>query len=393
MRSPSSTIDTSVKFVTYAMGGFPTGVSNPGSRIAILDAFLVNGGQELNATSCAVSAGIMTINFSSVDSFFVEGCVVRVSGATPSDLNGDHRVTSVNSTSISFPVNIADATVSGSVQVKVAPLDWEIVFSDGNKRVYSYTDPQGYGAFIRIDDSSDTECLVSAYSEMSDIDSGIDRMPESGDMHWTFSYYASETNTRWMFVGDSRAFYPLVSPYSSMGGLMYTGLGFGDFVSHNSGNRWDVFLSGFTSTQQNSNSGSIFHGITETGTVKIMKKYTGVGSSVDGNFLPESGSSDGVSGDDSYQGVYPNPADNSMRLYRNLIIETPKASNGPRGYIPGVLYCPQTGLFVDQFPGGKVIHGTGEFSGRFLLCVPCSSPASGAGTPGVGFIDLSQPWR
>lgn len=174
---------------------------------------------------------------------------------------------------------------------------------------------------------------------------------------------------------------------------MYTGLGFGDFVSHNSGNRWDVFLSGFTSTQQNSNSGSIFHGITETGTVKIMKKYTGVGSSVDGNFLPESGSSGGVSGADSYQGVYPNPADNSMRLYRNLIIETPKASNGPRGYIPGVLYCPQTGLFVDQFPGGKVIHGTGEFSGRFLLCVPCSSPVSGAGTPGVGFIDLSQPWR
>ena len=101
-----------VKWFTSGMRGAPTISGTPGSRIAALDACLITGFGAVTATGVTVSGGIATLGVPSGQTF-AQHAAVLISGATPSALNGEHRVLTSSSTQITVPTTAADGAASG----------------------------------------------------------------------------------------------------------------------------------------------------------------------------------------------------------------------------------------------------------------------------------------
>ena len=90
-----------VKYIHNAMRGAPQLSGTAGTLIAVLDAFLLTGFGQVTALSVNVAGGIATATLQSGQSFDKD-CIVLVEGATPAALNGEARVISTSSTSITW---------------------------------------------------------------------------------------------------------------------------------------------------------------------------------------------------------------------------------------------------------------------------------------------------
>src|SRR5574338_427743 len=145
-----------VKYFHGQMTGAPVLSGTAGSRIAVLDACLING--------------------------FEVNQVVLVAGATggAAALNGEWCVTAVSSTWIQFACpGIGDQTATGTITVKAAPSgSWSKVFSGTNKAAYKSTDPAATGCLLRVDDTSAQYAVVRGYETMTDVDTGSGRSEE-----------------------------------------------------------------------------------------------------------------------------------------------------------------------------------------------------------------------
>ena len=68
------------------------------------------------------------------------------------------------------------------------------------------------------------------------------------------------------------------------------------------------------------------------------------------------------------------------------------APAGLRGHLPGLLVSPQTGLLGIFGTLLTKVPGTGSDAGKTLLAVPTESRVDTVAS-GVGFIDITGPWR
>lgn len=394
----ASPVDTSVKFFTDEMAGAPVVSGTPSALITALDAFLIDGFGSKTLTSLAVSGGIATATFAGGASAAQPQSVILVAGVTGSmtDLNGEQKVLTVSSTTVTFATALADGTASGTISFKMAPLGWTKVYSGTNKAVYKPSAVEASSALLRVDDSGTTSARVRMYESMTDIDTGTNPAPTdakvSGGLYWWKSDTANTAARRYTIYGDSRNVYVGLAPYISNIHLIFA---FGDIDSYKSGDAYCGFICGADTTLTSSSLGNLLFPDPENNhSLQIMRSHTGLGAAVSSSRRAVCGSTGGGSGIDTRMGIFPAPSNNGLFLSRMVAGQQPFGTNGPRGLFPGIFYVPQSGTAGGVFPRGTIVDGTGEYAGKKIYAVPQTNGApSIAAQDYASFFDVTGPWR
>lgn len=388
----ASIVDTSVKHAYSSMTGAPVISGTAGSLISALDAFLVTGWGNKAVDSATVTAGVCRLNFASGKSSAEVESVILMAGATPAGLNGEQKVTAVSTTWVEFKTNLPDGPVTGSLSFKMAPLGWEKVFTGTNKAVYRPTDLASTRMYYRVDDSNALYARVQMYESMTDVDTGVATAPltVSGGYYWHKKPSATATGAYWVLLGDSRGFYVVlnqngVPTSSSVYGAASCYMG--DLNSYRSGDAWCGVITGATSTSYSDAAGCVFSAGGAMG-MSLKRLSSGIGGAV--QTQRRMFGSNSVSGMDAYLGVFPSSVDNSLQLTPILMTEGP-ANLAPRGAMPGVYYCPQSGVLAGYGGDVAINKGQGAFTGKQLLSTSIGSPSSQ--NQGVAFFDITTPWR
>lgn len=371
--------DTTVRYFDSTMTGAPAVSGTAGTLIGVIDACLDTGFNPQTLTSLSVSGNVATATKSSHGFSSTPVLpVIRISGASPSELNGDWRLASIpDANTFTFATTgIGDQTASGTITAIRAPL-WGttstscITFTGTNKRAYQSVDVSGSRLFLQVDDSSTTYATVKAYEAMSDVNTGTGSFPVSA-RYLAKSNGSNSTARTWKLVGDSRIFFLLIN---SDGSNSWEIIAFGDIASYLSGDAYACWLCASTSTSIGSGSFQLFSG-NVTGS-DIARSYTQTGSSIGaGRYSHSKSTSIGAAGS-----TYPNPVDNSFHAWPVELWET---TANARGTIPGLWnpLHPPTGI-----ANGTLITDIPQLPGRTLFCNLVTSNANFLA------FDVSGPWR
>lgn len=382
-------IDTSVKVFTSAMTGTPVLNGVAGSLLSILDACLVDGWGTLPIASLTVASGVATVNFSSPHPY-IKNAVVRISGASQSQINGDWKVdsvVSVNSISFLCP-GLSDGVMSGTMTGAMAPAGWKKKFSDTNIRCYQSQSVLSTGGVLRIDDTGTQAARVVAYESMSDVNTGVGPAPTtaqaSGGGYWAKSDTAGTTARDWAIVADDRFFIIFLKPIVNSNGAIYcagdeAGIAQSDpygFVL--ASERTGTFSSSIGTLSSLSNSNSCFF--------YCLRASNGYGGAVAlGRYAAFMIASSAVSGANYGSwafSVFPNYPNNGVILSPVYIVE----SLGLRGVIPGYYATPQTigKSTLDNF--NQIVQNNGK---SYMSL----STSDNGGYNGLSFVDVTGPWR
>ena len=390
----ASIVDTSVKHAYSSMAGASVINGTAGTLNAALKAFLVTGWGIKAVDSAAISNGVCRLNFASGRSAAEVHSVIALSGASPAALNGEQRVTAVAAGWVEFKTDLPDGPVTGSLSFKMPSLGWEEVYNKTNVSVFRPTDPSGTRPFLRIDDSNALYARVQMFESMTDVDTGIAAAPASiaGGYYW-HRINAGNTSRYWLLIGDSRGFYWVNATYNpgadsaqSPGTWGMASVYFGDIRSARSGDAWCAFLSGAADTSYSNPAGCVLQSDLTTG-MTLQRASTGIGGAVATSRLVAGG---GISGVNSSMGAFPARADNGWYL-NSIPVSDGGWVNGPRGYMPGALFCPQSGLAASMGYAVRFTEGKGVFAGKKLLSISIGIP--GTQNQGVGVFVASDPWR
>jgi hypothetical protein len=391
----ASIVDTSVKHAYSSMTGAPAISGTAGSLISALDAILVTGWGAKAVDSAVISGGVCRLSFASGKSASEAETVILVSGATPTGLNGEQKVTAVASGWVEFKTALPDGAVTGSISFKMAPLGWEKVFSKTNVAVYRQTDPASTRSYYRVDDTNAQYARVQMYESMTDVDTGIAAAPltVAGGYYW-HKRSSGAASSYWVLAGDSRGFYLMVAPSTSStpasnNNAALVSQYMGDLNNYRSGDAWCAMVTGSDTSNYSSSMGCVFCAGGSTG-FTLKRLAHGLGGAVQ---APRKvfGSVSSYSGSDGYLGAFPSTVDNGLHLSAILISDGPATTAGPRGGAPGAFHCAQSGVLSGFGWDVAITKGQGVFLGKMLLSVQVGSPASGS--QGVGFLDITGPWR
>lgn len=248
-----------VKWYASTMAGSPVVDKNYGDTVNLLDAILVNGFNTKSVTSLTYDpvSGLATLTATSHG--YVVDQVVAVSGANETNYNGEWRVKSITTNTVSWSMAAPSAnTATGTISVKTPGLGWSIVFSATNKRVYRSNDPLSSKPFLRVDNSLDPVwnasyavlSKITLAENMTDIDTFVglrapydSTAPTKNEVGtgsgataingwfklWQATGSPSSSPTTapvagaryWMIVGDSRGFFINLQANLSLSGTYY----------------------------------------------------------------------------------------------------------------------------------------------------------------------------
>lgn len=388
----ASPVDTSVKHYRSDMPGAPVLNGVAGSKIGQLDACLVTGYGLKAATSLVVASGIATLTFAGGASAAWEDAVILVAGASNAALNGEQKVLTVSTTTVTFATAEADGTDAGTVTFKIAPAGWEKVFSKTNVAAYRSLSPESAKMFLRVDDTNPQFVRVVGYETMSDVDTGAGGFPaaaqQPGGGYWAKSDTSSATAVAWIMASDGRFFFDSPAPGSHRGMANQACFlrGFGDFIPKNPAG--DAYLCGLNYSVKAS-ALTMWDGTLDgdaTALTALARGFTGLGTAVVVRRSAYTGSAN--SGRDTTFGDFPSPVDGSLILSDQYVGET----TAPRGDIPGHKYCPQSKVW-DSFRMFDLL----AFHGRKYISSSSggnnSTGSSAASNTGASFIDITGPWR
>lgn len=125
---------TDIKFYVHTNTNAPQLQNAFGSMINVLDACLVNGFGSQTVSTLAASGTTVTATFGSAHNF-MQYQVIKITGATQTEFNGEHRILTVpNANSITFQLAAAPSvtTATGTITCNLPPLGWEKPFSSSN---------------------------------------------------------------------------------------------------------------------------------------------------------------------------------------------------------------------------------------------------------------------
>ena len=118
-------MSTSVKVFASTDPGALVLSGTAGALSTLLKTYLVDGRGSGAVATLAVAAGIATATYSAGHPF-AEGSVGEFAGATPSGLNGQKRILSVATNSVTFDATgVADGAATGSITSKLASAGWQ----------------------------------------------------------------------------------------------------------------------------------------------------------------------------------------------------------------------------------------------------------------------------
>jgi hypothetical protein len=385
--------DTSVKYFHSEMIGAPVLTGTAGSRIAVLEALLVNGFGLKTVDSLVVSGNVATANISTGHSA-EQHTVVLIAGATPAGLNGEWKVTSTTGATVSFITeDIADQTATGSITLKLAPAGWAKPFSGTNLAAFQPTDPTSSQNFLRIDDTGTTVAVVRGYESMSSIDVGTGPFPtvaqRASGLWWQKSSTASATARKWMMASDGLLFYFGVEHSTTLG--VYDIGVFGEPLSTKSGDPYSCQLFGRGDSGVGTPVAAQQYPYAAAGLIEqfMARSYTGLGSAVQmtkcfpgihNSATTQSGAASSI--------PYPNPADGGLYVAPHYLLE-----NSPiifRAVSPG-FYCSPQLITPGSFAAKDLVTGVSGMPGRTLVVIQSyySTPPQNQ----TAFIDITGPWR
>lgn len=385
-------MSTSVKVFASTDPGALVLSGTAGALSTLLKTYLVDGRGSGAVATLNVTAGVATATYSAGHPFAV-GSVGEFAGATPTGLNGQKRILSVATNSVTFAApGIADGAATGSITSKLASAGWQQVFSATNITCLKPTVPEATGCVLRIDDTGTTNARVRAYEAMTDASTGVGPTPlESqlaGGMYWPKSSVASATARDWRLVADERGFYLAVAP---AGGDRYTLMHGGDIASLKSGDAYGYLLTGNQADQTDTSAvpdGCVgySHRSARTGAY-LVRAHTAIGQSTAAQRIGahhNGSTADVYAGTAGYSvGAYPNGPNNGL-MTGALELH----ALGIRGTLPGLLHPVQD--CGNAFATGAIVDGTGDLAGRRLMAIRTGPPAGG--TVGTVFLDVTGNW-
>lgn len=387
-------MSTSVKVFASTDPGALVLSGTAGALSTLLKTYLVDGRGSGAVATLNVTAGVATATYSAGHPFAV-GSVGEFAGATPSGLNGQKRILSVATNSVTFAApGIADGAATGTITHKVAAAGWQELFAGSVTNVLCLKPAvvEATGCVLRIDDTGTTNARVRAYEAMTDASTGVGPTPlESqlaGGLYWPKSSVANATARAWYLVADARGFYLAVAP---AGGDRYTLLFAGDIASLKSGDAYGYLLTGNQADQTNTSGepdGCVgySHRSARTGAY-LVRSHTAIGQSTAVQRLGahhNGSTADVYAGTAGYSaGTYPNGPNNGL-MTGALALH----AQGIRGTLPGLLHPVQDCGSI--FGTGLLVDGTDDLAGRRLMAVRTGPPAGGA--VGTVFIDITGPW-
>lgn len=396
-------MNTSVKFFSSQMLNAPKVNGTKGPVISVLDACLVDGWNLTTVDSMTVSNNVVTANISAGHGF-VQWQVIQVAGATPSGLNGEHRVTEVTTTTVKFEVTgVANGTATGTITLKIAPLGWVKAFSGTNKAAYKVDatkHPQSTGCLIRFDDNQSNYCTrLAGFESMSSVDIGTGQFPTDGQMSgglWLLKNQSASTTAYrpWFLVGDGKIFYFGVASYTDdplYGGPSWAA--FGEYRSVTSGDAFNFVVAGNypADSTPSPDQNHTFCNASRTDYQYLARSYDGLSGSA--RFQARSWPS-GYSGSGEANAplAYPNGPNNGLYLCPLEIMELNDYGNHHRGTYPGVLMLPQRLMnrIVPDRQTAVLDNAIAGFEGKVVGFFPTAYSSSNRG---VVAFDLTGPWE
>lgn len=385
---------TDVRFFLSRFRGAPTINGLPGSLITALDACLIDGFGAITPLSVTVADGIATATVN-VNDTFEQHATIQISGAETAGLNGLARVLTSDSTTFTFATEAADGAAAGTISIKYAPVGhWEKVFDDGGtgeKAVYQSKHPASLGYFLRVDDSVGDRARVVAYADMTDLDTGTGPFPDPSqvtDGYWLKSSAASAAATQWGIFADPRTVYLAMQAHAGGSSNGAPCRGFGDMIPVINSDTRACAISVSDPSSSSAAAQYAYGGFDANaglgGSIYTPHRETGAS----GATTIRSVTGSGASGSSGSFGAYPSPVNAALYLSKIELAE----SSAPRMTVPGVYFCPQSGL-ANLWPDYTIVVGPG---GRPLIGIrlgDSNGPTSGSNDRGAYFIDPIGPWR
>ena len=401
-----------VKWFRSDLTGAPVCNGTAGALIAVLDATLVNGWGLQTAASLTVASGVATMAMPATPTAIV-GMVVLVAGATPAELNGEKRVLSTTSNSLTFASTSPDGAATGTITVKMAPAGWEKVFTGTNLAVYRSPNVQSTRQYLRVDDTTTTTARVRAYESMTDVNTGVDMWM---DNYWFKSQAADATARTWTLIADDRTFYlrieaggqEAVYPFGDINPVRPN-----DPFAAIGPNGYDVTTTNSGSNDPARVSANVYpFGISAVAQMRMPRSGNYLSKNVTAYRRPQipgpassaaaASTSSGVTGGAAgYVLPYPNTSDNALVFGRFSVQEN--ANNNLRGHMRGVFCSPQN-LYPHFGVDLTVIDGQGDLDGRKVSVLGCPGGINADGSAVIStcnnaqnpagrlIVDLTGPW-
>ena len=384
-------ISTDVKYFHSEMPGAPAELSyaTAGTAIGMFDACLVNGFGLVTASSVVVENNICTMTFPSGHSFG-KYVVAEIAGATPSALNGQHRIISTTTNTASFEITLADQTATGTITAKVASAGWEKAFSNTNIGVYRSPKLSSTRLFFRVEDASANSYTyrVEGYETMTNANTGTGLFRPT---NFHFRKTASTSGTRkWFIVANSSMVYVGHLGYGDTGPGYAVGC-FGDIRSRKSNDAYRGFIRGNFSTNTtafDSVSSSVFDA-NPVGTIgAYARDWTGIGGQKAGQFAETASAGNTSPGDSG--APYPNGPDYGLLLRPLIACESDRTV---RGWAPGLYVAEQNlrGRICATNRVGTFVADIPDLPDAVLAAIPVSW-STGAGQWYACFIDIGRDW-
>lgn len=333
---------TDVKYFHHKMKGAPVISAEKGSVVRWLNAVLVDGFNEQTATSVSVSGNVATVTLAGHD--FWKHTVVSISGATPAQLNGEHRVTKSYKDTFQFEtVGVADGAATGTIKIKYAPAGWKKVSqsADGFKAVYK-SERLGFDQPLFMVDDTDQKQYsfkVFAMSRFENFES-YDNSQEGAYRAMCPKKSNQTNNLLWAMVANDHFGYQMYNNDSNRDFTETNGYArsiiccFGSMKTTKANNKYNGVFGGAL------NSSSYYNSMITTGdrssegvfsssssSIIIQKNYTSIGGSIYIN--PAITTNRGSLG-------LVNGADYAVYIQRPLWVSDKVAY----GYMPGLYYSP-----------------------------------------------------
>lgn len=375
--------------------GAPTLSGTAGALRTLLKACLIDGWGAGAVATLGVASNVATATFSGAHPY-LPGTIINISGATPASLNGNWRVATTTTNSVTFATSgIADGSATGTISHKVAAPGWTELFAGTLTNVIALKPSvqEATGCVLRVDDTGTTNSRVRAYEAMTDASTGVGPTPlESqlaGGLYWPKSSVASTTASTWCLVADERGFYLAVAP---AGSDRYTLLYSGDIASLKSGDAYGYLVTGnqadqtYVATVPDGCVG-YSHRSARNGAY-LVRSHTAIGQSIAAQRLGahhNGSTSDVYAGTAGYSvGAYPNGPNNGL-MTGPLELH----ALGIRGTLPGLLHPVQE--LGNAFATGAIVDGTDDLAGRRLMAIRTAPPAVYV-VAGTVFVDVTGPW-
>lgn len=225
------------------------------SIIGLLRSIFVNGFNSTTVSTLSRSGSTVTV-YVSTGHGLADKQVILISGATPSDYNGEWTVSYVDANNVTFQIAGTPTTpATGTITCKAAPLGWDELYTgNSNKMVLRSPNTAGTRMYYRFEEPATQTTTrsttgtvnslagmkvvkVGMYSGMTDLDTGV--LECYGFMHKNPAA-STQTGRNLIVVGDDTTAYIFLA-YDTANPL-HTLHAIGDYVPVNPDDNWCAFL-------------------------------------------------------------------------------------------------------------------------------------------------------